>query len=313
MLRRQPPGRRVAPVHASALTAHVEIPAGGARTIAVTGLFADLPSQPLPDDFTATPDGAARVRVLAAASGSPSTDVRLPGGPALTGLAFGGAGGPVDVPAGPTTVTVGTAAPLPVSSAAGSVHTLLVLDAPGGGLTLRLVQDAAGPALTPVGAVEAGGGGAPAVPGPVGARRRRRSCSRPGAAGPRRRGRRRPHRRPACTHRPRRARAPDGLPVGRRAGRVGGAAVRSACPRSASTARSPGSGLDAAGALVPPADFGSGRLVRRRARPGRGRPRGARGPRRLVARAGGVLPALAPHSGDDVWSPGPTGPRCASR
>lgn len=147
------------------LTARVEVPAGGARTIAVTGLFADLSLRTLTDDLTSTPDGAARVRVLAAASATPTTDVRLAGGPALaTGLAFGEAGSPVDVPAGSRTVTVGTTAPLPVSLPAGSIHSLLVLDAPGGGLTLRLVQDAAGPAVTPVGAVEAGGGGTAGSP-----------------------------------------------------------------------------------------------------------------------------------------------------
>jgi hypothetical protein len=146
------------------LTARVEVPAGGARTVALTGLFADLSLRTLSDDLTAPPAGAARVRVLAAASGTPSVDMNRTGGPALaTDLPFGDAGSPVDVPAGPTTITVDGAPPLPVSLPAGSIHTLLVLDAPGGGLTVRMVEDAAGPAVTPVGAVEAGGGGAAAL------------------------------------------------------------------------------------------------------------------------------------------------------
>jgi hypothetical protein len=150
------------------LTARVEVPAGGARTVAVTGLFADLSLRTLTDDLTSPPDGAARVRVLAAAAGAPSVDVGLAGGPALaSGLPFGAAGSPVDVHAGPTTITVEGAAPLSTSLSAGSITTLLVLDAPGGGLTVRVVEDAAGPAVTPVGAVEAGGGGTAGLPVPI--------------------------------------------------------------------------------------------------------------------------------------------------
>ena len=150
------------------LTTRVEVPTGGARTVALTGLFADLSFRTLTDDLTSPPDGAARVRVLAAAAGAPSVDVGVPGGPALaSGLRFGAAGTPVDVPAGPTTVTVDGAAPLSTSLSAGSIATLLVLDAPGGGLTVRVVEDAAGPAVTPVGAVEAGGGGTAGLPAPI--------------------------------------------------------------------------------------------------------------------------------------------------
>ena len=53
---------------------------------------------------------------------------------------------------------------LPATWAAGAVSTVLVLDSPDGGLTVRVVQDAAGPAVLPVGGVEAGGGpGLPAA------------------------------------------------------------------------------------------------------------------------------------------------------
>jgi hypothetical protein len=142
------------------LTARVDVPAGGARTVALSGLFADLSLQTLADDLSAPPGGAARVRVLSGASGVPSLDVHLDGGPALTtGLRFGQAGDPVDVPAGRVSVLLDGATPLPVDLRPGTIDTLLVLDAPGGGLTVRVVQDAAGPAVTPVGAVEAGGGG----------------------------------------------------------------------------------------------------------------------------------------------------------
>jgi hypothetical protein len=147
------------------LTARIDVPAGAARTVALGGLFADLSLRSLPDDLTAPTDGRARVRVLAAASSVPSVELRLDGGPALaTGLPFGHAGDPVEAPAGPARVRVEGADPLPIDLRPGSVDTLLVLDAAGGGSTVRVVQDAAGPTVTPVGAVEAGGGGTAGAP-----------------------------------------------------------------------------------------------------------------------------------------------------
>ena len=50
-------------------------------------------------------------------------------------------------------------ADVPVDVAAGSVMTLLVLDRPDGGLTLRPVLDAGGASVVPTGPVQAGGGG----------------------------------------------------------------------------------------------------------------------------------------------------------
>jgi hypothetical protein len=76
----------------------------------------------------------------------------------------------VSVPAGATGVLVdggpGARAELTVEFAAGSVVTLLVLDGPDGGLSVRVVLDAAGPARLPTGAVEAGSG--PPTPGRAG-------------------------------------------------------------------------------------------------------------------------------------------------
>jgi hypothetical protein len=162
-----PPGSYAVSVRAAgspsstppALTTRIDVPGGAARTVAISGHFAELALHLLPEDLSAPPDGAARVRVLSAAAGAPSVDVRLDGGPALaTALPFGGSGSPVDVPAGAATVVLDGSAPLPLRWAPGSISTLLVLDAPGG-LTVRVVLDAAGPAVVPTGAVEAGGGG----------------------------------------------------------------------------------------------------------------------------------------------------------
>jgi hypothetical protein len=151
--------------------------------------------------------------------------VRLQGGPVLaTDLGFGGAGDPVDVPGGPATATVPGAASLRLDLPAGSVDTLLLLDEPDGGLSLRLVQDAAGPAVTPVGAVEAGGGGTAdgTVPSLVAA----------GAAA-------------AVDDAP--VRRPDALPS---------EPVRLSLPSVGIDAPLTAIDLDAAGALVPPSDNG---------------------------------------------------------
>ena len=51
---------------------------------------------------------------------------------------------------------------------AGSINSVLLLDAPGSGITLKSVLDAAGASVMPVGAVPAGGGGMADVLAPRG-------------------------------------------------------------------------------------------------------------------------------------------------
>jgi hypothetical protein len=145
-----------------ALSARVEVPAGGVRTLALSGAFADLALTPLPDDPTPPDDGTARVRVLAAAAGAPFVGVSVDGGPSLvTDLPFTTASPYSGVAAGPVRVrltAVGGSTTVPLDLTAGSVVSLLVLDAPDGGLTARVVLDATAPARLPVGGVAAGGG-----------------------------------------------------------------------------------------------------------------------------------------------------------
>ncbi|PRY51668.1 uncharacterized protein DUF4397 [Geodermatophilus tzadiensis] len=167
-----PPGEYAVSVRAAGadpatppvLSTTVQVEADSARTVAGVGSFADLGLEVLEDDRTPPADGSARLRVVAAAAGAPTLDVDVPGGPALAdGLAFPDTTGYVDVPAGATALTVtpagGQATELPVQVAAGLVHSVLVLDRPGGGLAVRTVLDAAGPGVVPSGGVEAGAGG----------------------------------------------------------------------------------------------------------------------------------------------------------
>ncbi|MCZ2806683.1 DUF4397 domain-containing protein [Modestobacter sp. VKM Ac-2983] len=146
------------------LATRVTVAPGAATTVAAVGRFADLGLAVRTDDLTLPPAETARVRVVnAAAAGSP-LDVALGGGTVLAAdLAFADSTEPVDVPGGAGTLLVtdsgGTPVELPVDLAAGSVHTVLVLDRADGGLTVTTTLDAAAPAVVPVGGVEAGAGG----------------------------------------------------------------------------------------------------------------------------------------------------------
>jgi hypothetical protein len=146
------------------LSTTVQVGAGVARTVAGVGKFAALGLRVLDDDLALPPTGQARMRVVAAAASAPSLGVTLPGGKTVAnGLPFAATGDYVDVPAGATTLSVtpsgGAATPLPLQVTAGSVYTVLVLDRPGGGLTVRPVLDAGGLAAVPAGSIPAGEGG----------------------------------------------------------------------------------------------------------------------------------------------------------
>lgn len=145
-------GAGAAPDTPAVLSTTIDLPAGAARTVALSGAFADLRLEVGTDDLSAPPDGAGRLRVLDGTSGD--VDVRLPDGTELSG--------PVTVPRGPTPVRLirsdGPSTVVPLDVPAGSVQTLLLLEDPDGALRVRPVVDAAGTAVTPSGAVEAGGG-----------------------------------------------------------------------------------------------------------------------------------------------------------
>ena len=147
------------------LSTTVEVGVGQARTVAGVGPFADLGLEVLEDDLTTPATGSARVRVVAAAASAEQLAVALADGSSVaTGLAFSETSDYVEVPAGATTLQVtpagGQPVSLPVDVAGGSVYSVLVLDSPNGGLSVRPTLDAAGAAAVPTGGVEAGAGGA---------------------------------------------------------------------------------------------------------------------------------------------------------
>ena len=264
----------------------------------------------LADDLSATPPGTARVRVLAAAPRPARSTSALAGGPALArALPFGGGSGHRSTSGRRDRATSSGRAPRgPRPRSPGSVNTLLVLDAPGGGLTVRTVLDAAGPAVAPVGAVEAGGGGIGGVADRAACGRRRGSlvaaASRRGPdASPRRRG--------ARGHLP--------APPARSRCRTGAAAGPGAPPRSSArrvrcgpalACEVPAVGIDTA-LIAGSTSMPPGRWCRRPTSPSPagsppGPPRASVGPAVLaghvdsVRRTGGLLPAAATSRAGDA-------------
>jgi hypothetical protein len=145
------------------LTTTVDVHGAQARTVAGLGSFATLGLKVLDDDLTLPPAGRARVRVVDAAAAAATLSVSVPDGRQVaTQLPFATGTQYVDVPGGTTSLSFDPgsgAEDLPVDLAAGSVYTVLVLDAPGGALQVRTALDAASPGVVPAGPVEAGGGG----------------------------------------------------------------------------------------------------------------------------------------------------------
>lgn len=173
-----PPGGYTATVRDTAtdaddpvLSRTFEVGAGEARTVAVVGTTADPRLVLLTDDLTPPEPGTARVRLLSAAQTAPAVTVRAVDGPVLAENAvLGEATSYATVPAGSWTLELdgmSAASSLEdVAIAGGSVYTVVVLDAEGDGIALRVVSDAAGAATAPRGGAATGLGGTAA---PIGA------------------------------------------------------------------------------------------------------------------------------------------------
>ena len=154
-----------------ALTTSFMVGAGAAYTLAALGPDPGLRTEVLKDQM-ATPAGKAVVRVLQASLRQHLVTVSY--GPDILArqLAFGAATSYTTVSPGARTirfVAPGQHTAMPVTLAAGTVHTIVVLDA-SSGLKVDAVTDAAGSQIMPKGAVAAGFGGTaprpPADPAP---------------------------------------------------------------------------------------------------------------------------------------------------
>jgi hypothetical protein len=154
-----------------ALTTSFMVTAGAAYTLAALGPDPGLRTEVLKDQMTA-PAGKAVVRVLQASL--KQHQVTISYGPDVLArqLSFGAATSYKAVSPGVQTVRFaapGERATMPVTMAADSVHTIVVLD-DSSGLKVDAVTDAAGSRIMPAGAISAGFGGTaprpPANPAP---------------------------------------------------------------------------------------------------------------------------------------------------
>ena len=147
------------------------VTAGAAYTLAALGPDPGLRTEVLKNQMT-TPAGKAVIRVLQASLKQHLVTVSYGPDVLARRLVFGSATSYTAVPAGPQIVqftTPGEHAAMPVTLAAGTVHTIVVLD-DSSGLKIDAVTDAAGSQIMPKGAAAAGFGGTaphpPANPAP---------------------------------------------------------------------------------------------------------------------------------------------------
>jgi hypothetical protein len=151
------------------LSASLTVAPGGAYTVAGLGPESGLRLQVLKDQLTTSP-GKVLVRVIQASLKQHEVTVTWNGEPAVTNLAFGSVSSYQAV--SPATATLHVAgesesANSTIMLAAGTVHTIVVLDG-SKGLVLDNLLDAAGSDDPPAGAAGTGfGGTVPRVPSPM--------------------------------------------------------------------------------------------------------------------------------------------------
>jgi hypothetical protein len=149
------------------LSTSVTITAGHAYTVAGMGPKSGLRLQVLDDELT-TPSGQALVRVIQASLKQQVVNVSLGSTTLASGLKFASVSSYQAVSPGTMTVTVSSSggnATSSVTLAAGTVHTLVVLDG-ANGLEVVSLEDASGMGTPPLGGVSTGfGGTAPHGPG----------------------------------------------------------------------------------------------------------------------------------------------------
>jgi hypothetical protein len=142
------------------LSTSVTIAAGHAYTVAGMGPESGLRLQVLDDQLT-TPSGQALVRVIQASLKQQVVNVSLGSTTLASGLKFATVSSYQAVSPGTKTVTVsanGTNVTSSVTLAAGTVHTLVVLDG-ASGLEVVSLEDASGMGQPPLGGVSTGFGG----------------------------------------------------------------------------------------------------------------------------------------------------------
>jgi hypothetical protein len=147
------------------LTTQVTVEDGAAYTVAGVGRYADLGLRVLRDDLKLPEADESKVRIIQASVRAPVLDVGVNNGPSIAdGVQFATTTDYREVKPGRWTVKVqpsggGRSSTLPCTLGAGSVYSLLVLDAKDGGLKTELHIDAGRQGTVPQGGVATGDGG----------------------------------------------------------------------------------------------------------------------------------------------------------
>jgi hypothetical protein len=148
------------------LSTAVDVAAGHAYTVAGMGPAAGLRLVVIPDQLT-TPRGKALVRVIQASMAQDTVTVTAGSTTLATKLKFAHITSFRAITPGTWTVQAAGAsetASATITCAAGTIHTLVVLDEPGA-LAIDNILDAAGSKVAPAGAPQTGFGGTAARPG----------------------------------------------------------------------------------------------------------------------------------------------------
>ena len=160
-------GVGAAPTSQPVLSTSVQITAGGAYTVAGMGPAKGLLLQILPDRLT-TPPGRSLVRVIQASLRYQKITVEANHRTLARQLIFAHVTNYVSTPAGSFDVHfagMGAKGSSNVALAAGTIHTLVVLDSSGHNLQIANLEDAAGSNVPPAGGASTGFGGTAPVPG----------------------------------------------------------------------------------------------------------------------------------------------------
>jgi len=161
-------GANASPSSQPVLSTSVHITPGGAYTVAGMGPAKGLRLQVIPDRLT-TPPGRSLVRIIQASLRYQKITVQANHRTLARGLDFAHVTSYVSTPAGSFDVHfagMGAKGSSDISLAAGSIHTLVVLDSTGHGLQIANLEDAAGSAIMPGGGAATGLGGTATAPGP---------------------------------------------------------------------------------------------------------------------------------------------------
>jgi hypothetical protein len=138
---------------------------GSAFTALAIGMNKTLQGRVLPDDLTPPPAGQARVRIIQAADRAAKANIKADNGPVFgSQVPFTATTDYATFPAGTWPVTARSAgdpnvsATTSVTLTAGHSSSIVVLDDPKQGISVRFVDDAIGTDLPPSGPVATGGG-----------------------------------------------------------------------------------------------------------------------------------------------------------